>query len=211
MAEKLKVLILNGSPKSNGNTAFALNEMISVFNDNDIETELIQVGNEMVGGCKGCGYCYKNDKCIQDDIVNVIAEKFEKADALIVGSPVYYASANGVLDIILSRLFYSTNYDKTMKVGAAVCVCRRSGITATTDQLNKYFTISGMAVASSCYWNGIHGAKPGEAAEDAEGIRTMRTLAKNVVFLMKSIALGKEKFGLPEKEPKATTNFIRKK
>lgn len=205
----MKVLLLNGSPKGNGNTARALQEMESVFAAEGIETEIVHVGKEAVRGCIACGSCYKNGKCVFDDIVNTLAPKFQEADGLVVGSPVYYASANATLIAVLDRLFYSTHFPKTMKVGACVTVARRGGCSATFDGLNKYFTISGMPVASSQYWNSIHGGAPGEAEQDAEGLQTMRTLAKNMTFLMKSIALGKEKFGLPQREKGIFTNFIR--
>ena len=205
----MKVLLINGSPKTNGNTAFALNQMAEVFAEQGIETELIQVGNQAIRGCVACGACYKTGKCVFDDLVNEVAPKFQEADGIVLGSPVYYASANATLIAFLDRLFYSSHFDKRMKVGACVAVARRGGCSATFDELNKYFTISGMPVASSHYWNSIHGARPGEAAEDAEGIITMRNLAKNMAFLMKSIALGKETFGLPEYDKRQATNFIR--
>ena len=205
----MKVLMINGSPRVNGNTAVALAELEKVFAQNGIETETVQVGGLAIRGCLGCGYCYKNGKCTVDDIVNELACKFEACDGLVVASPVYYAAANGTLVSLLDRLFYSTRFAKTMKVGASVAVARRGGCSATFDQLNKYFTIAGMPIASSQYWNSVHGRKPGEAAEDEEGLQTMRTLAENMSFLIKSIALGKEAYGLPEKEPGVMTNFIR--
>ena len=205
----MKVLILNGSPKPNGNTSIALAEMEKVFEKEGIETELIHVGNKDIRGCIACGTYYEKGKCVFDDIVNEIAPKFEAADGLVAASPVYYASANATLIAVLDRLFYSTHFDKTMKVGASVVVARRGGLSATFDEINKYFTISGMPVASSQYWNSVHGAAPGEAKEDAEGLQTMRTLASNMSFLIKSIALGKEKYGLPEKEEQIGTNFVR--
>ena len=205
----MKVLLLNGSPRVNGNTMVALNEMVKVFVEEDVEAEIIQVGNRETRGCIACGACSKNGKCVFDDVVNEIAPKFEEADGIVVASPVYYASANATLIACLDRLFYSTSFDKRMKVGASVAVARRGGCSATFDELNKYFTISGMPVASSQYWNSVHGGAAGEALQDAEGLQTMRTLAKNMTFLMKSIELGKEKFGLPEKEPYQGTNFIR--
>lgn len=205
----MKVLLLNGSPRPEGNTAFALREVQKQLEVNGIETELVQVGNQAVRGCMACGYCYQNGKCVFDDVVNRLAPKFEAADGLVVGSPVYYASANATLTAVLDRLFYSTGFDKTMKVGAAVAVARRGGTSATFDQLNKYFTISGMPVAGSQYWNSVHGLAAGEAAQDGEGLQTMRTLANNMAFLIKSIALGKEQFGLPGKEPRISTHFIR--
>ena len=167
------------------------------------------MGNQSVRGCIACGSCYKAGKCVFDDVVNTLAPMFEEADALVVASPVYYASAHATLTAVLDRLFYSTYFDKRMKVGASIAVARRGGCSATFDQLNKYFTISGMPIASSQYWNSVHGGAPGEAEQDAEGLQTMRTLARNMAFLMKSIALGKEQFGLPERERHAYTNFIR--
>ena len=205
----MKVLLINGSPKVKGNTAFALEQMAEVFAAEGIETELIQVGSREIRGCTGCGACYKNGKCVFDDLVNEVGEKLKDADGIIVGSPVYYASPNGTLISFLDRLFYSAHYDLRMKVGASVVVARRGGCSAAKDVLDKYFTISQMPVASSCYWNMIHGAKPGEAAQDPEGIRTVRTLAKNVSFLIRAIAAEKAQKGLPEPEPKAYTNFIR--
>ena len=205
----MKVLLINGSPKANGNTAFALGQMAEVFAEQGIETELIHVGNKEIRGCIACGSCYKSGKCVFDDLVNEVALKLKDADGLVLGSPVYYAAANGTLVAFLNRLFYSNSSNLRMKVGASVAVARRGGCTATFDELNKYFTISGMPVASSHYWNMIHGAKPGEAAQDPEGIATVRNLAKNMAFLMKSIALGKEAFGLPEYDKRQMTNFIR--
>lgn len=205
----MKVLLLNGSPHATGVNYTALQEMINVFEENGIETELIQIGNQAVRGCVACGYCYQNGKCAIDDLVNEIAPKFEEADGLVVSSPVYYASANATMIAFLDRLFYSTRFDKTMKVGASVVTARRGGLSSTFDELNKYFTISGMPVASGQYWNSLHGNNAGEAVQDEEGLQIMRTLAKNMSFLMKSIALGKEKYGLPEKEAKVATNYIR--
>lgn len=205
----MKILLINGSPRANGNTAIALHEMEKVFASEGVETEYIQVGNKPIHGCMACGACANAGKCVFDDIVNEVAPKFEQCDGIVVGSPVYYASANATLVAFLDRLFYSTSFDKTMKVGASVVVARRGGLSATFDELNKYFTIAGMPVASSQYWNSIHGSQLGEAQSDAEGLQTMRTLARNMAFLVKSIALGKEKFGLPEKESRVATNFIR--
>ena len=205
----MKVLMLNGSPRPEGNTSAALREMEQIFRTEGIETEIIQVGGRDIRGCVACGGCAKLGRCAFDDIVNELAQKFEACDGMVVGSPVYYASANATLVALLTRLFYSTPFDKTMKVGASVVVARRGGLSATFDELNKFFTISGMPVASSQYWNSVHGRLPGEAAQDAEGLQTMRALARNMVFLMKSIALGKEKYDLPEKEPRQATNFIR--
>lgn len=205
----MKVLLLNGSPHAKGSTYTALHEMETVFHRQGIETELIQVGHLPVRGCIACGGCRKAGKCVFDDIVNTLAPKFQEADGLVVGSPVYYASANGTLVSVLQRLFYSTGFDKTMKVGAAVASARRGGLTATFDELNKFFTISGMPVASGQYWNGIHGNNAAEACQDAEGLQMMRTLAANMTFLMEAIARERTSAGLPEKEPKTFTNFIR--
>lgn len=205
----MKVLMINGSPRVDGNTSIALKEMEQVFLQEGIEVETVQVGNQAVRGCVACGYCGKNGKCVFDDAVNELAPKFEEADGLVVASPVYYASANATLIAVLDRLFCSTHFDKTMKVGASVVCARRGGCSATFDELNKYFTISNMPVAPSQYWNSIHGREKGEAVQDEEGKQTMRVLARNMSFLMKSIALGKEQFGLPEKEERVFTHFIR--
>ena len=205
----MKVLMINGSPKANGNTTLALKEMEAIFAAEGMECETILVGNQPIRGCIACGSCYKNGKCVFDDAVNEVAEKFRDADGLVVASPVYYASANATLIALLDRLFYSSDFPKTMKVGASVAVARRGGCSSTFDELNKYFTISGMPVASSQYWNSVHGGRPGDAIQDEEGLQTMRTLARNMAFLMKSIALGKERYGLPEREPHKATNFIR--
>ena len=205
----MKVLIINGSPRKNGNTGIALAQMEAVFAEEGIEVTSVQVGHEVVRGCVACNGCAKLGRCVYDDCVNQLAPLFEEADGLVVASPVYYGSVNATLVAVLDRLFYSTHFDKTMKVGAAVACARRGGLTATFDELNKYFTISGMPVASGQYWNGIHGAAPGQANEDAEGLQQMRTLARNMAFLMKSIALGKEAFGLPQREEGIFTNFVR--
>ena len=204
----MKVLILNGSPRINGNTSIAVKELEKTFNLNNVETEIIQVGNKAVRGCIACCKCVETGKCVFDDIVNEIAPKFEAADGLIVASPVYYASANATLVAVMQRLFFSTHFNKTMKVGASVVVARRGGCSSTFDELNKFYTITGMPVVSSQYWNSVHGRTIGEAAKDLEGLQIMRTLANNMTFLMKSIQLGKEQFGLPEKEPQIMTNFI---
>ena len=205
----MKVLLINGSPHSHGCTATALNEVAKTLNENGVETELIQVGHLDVRGCIACGQCRKLGHCVFNDIVCEVGEKFKEADGIVVGSPVYYASANGTLTSFLDRLFYSSNYDKCMKVGAAVVSARRGGNTATFDQLNKYFTISSMPVVSSQYWNQVHGNTAEEVVQDLEGMQIMRTLGRNMAFLIKSIRLGKEQFGLPEKEPRVGTNFIR--
>ena len=205
----MKVLLINGSPKANGNTAYSLAQMAEVFAEQGIETEIIHVGHQAIRGCIACGSCYKTGKCVFDDLVNEVAPKFEAADGIVLGSPVYYASANATLVAFLDRLFYSSHFDKRMKVGACVAVARRGGCSSTFDELNKYFTITGMPVASSHYWNSVHGRVPGEAEQDAEGIATVRNLAKNMAFLIKSIALGKETFGLPEYDKRQMTHFIR--
>lgn len=205
----MKVLMINGSPRADGNTAIALEEMRAVFAREGVETRLVQVGQLAVRGCTACGRCRELGRCIYDDVVNELAAEFETAEGLVAASPVYYGSANATLIAVLDRLFQSTGFDKTMKVGAGVVCARRGGCSATFDQLNKYFTISGMPVVSSQYWNSIHGRTPGEAARDAEGLQTMRVLARNMTFLMKSIALGKAQLGLPEKEERLYTHFIR--
>lgn len=205
----MKVLMINGSPRVNGNTSLALEELRKEFTKEGVEVEIIQIGNQAIRGCIACGSCRKNNKCIFEDAVNEVASKFEECDGLVVASPVYYASANATLIAFLDRLFYSTFFDTRMKVGASVVVARRGGCSATFDELNKYFTIKGMPIASSQYWNSVHGRSEGEAVKDEEGMQTMRTLARNMSFLMKSIALGKEKYGLPEKEKSVATNFIR--
>ena len=205
----MNVLMINGSPHTAGNTTIALAEMEKIFQEAGIHCETVQVGNKDVRGCIGCYRCRETGKCVFDDIVGDIAPKFAAADGLVIASPVYFASANGTLISFLDRLFYSTSFDKTMKVGAAVTIARRGGLSATFDELNKYFTISGMPVASGQYWNSVHGREPGEAKQDLEGLQSMRTLARNMTFLMKAIALGKETYGLPEKEPGVHTNFVR--
>lgn len=205
----MKVLMINGSPRKEGNTRIALEEMARVLESEGIEVEILQVGNQAVRGCIACNACRKTGRCVFDDLVNEAAAKFAECDGLVIGSPVYYASANGTLISFLDRLFYSSAFDKTMKVGACAVVARRGGLSATFDELNKYFTICGMPVASGQYWNSVHGRDAGEAAQDAEGMQGMRTLAQNMAFLLKSIALGKEAYGLPAKEPRQSTNFIR--
>jgi len=205
----MKVLMFNGSPKENGNTARALNEMRTVLEQAGVEVETVHVGNLLIRGCCGCGTCHKTGKCVFDDIVNELAPKLEAADGVVIGSPVYYAAPNGTLISLLNRLFYSTRFDKRMKVGAAVTVARRGGTTAAFDVLNKHFTISGMPVASGQYWNILHGAKAGEVEQDAEGLQNARVVAEHMLFLMQSIALGKEARGLPEKEKPIRTNFVR--
>ena len=207
----MKVLLINGSPHVKGSTYTALNEVAVTLEKEGIETEMIHIGQQATRGCIACGKCREIGHCVFDDAVNEVAEKFANADGMVVGSPVYYASANATLVAFLDRLFYSSarQFDKTMKVGAAVVSARRGGNTATFDELNKYFTISGMPVVSSQYWNQIHGNNAEDASKDAEGLQTMRTLGRNMSFLMKSISLGKETYGLPETETKVATNFIR--
>ncbi len=204
----MKVLILNGSPRVNGNTSIAVDELVKTFEAEGVEAEVVRVGNQPVRGCIACGKCFELGRCVFDDVVNELAPKFEEADGLIVATPVYWASANATLVAVLDRLFYSTHFDKQMKVGASVAVCRRGGASATFDELNKYFTITNMPIAASQYWNSVHGREPGQAAQDEEGLQTMRVLARNMTFLMKSIALGKEEFGLPEQEEHLWTHFI---
>ena len=206
----MKVLMLNGSPRENGNIALAFHEMEQVFQENGVETENILLGKKTVRGCVACENCRKNGKCVFDDIVNELAAKFREADGLVIGSPVYYGSANGTLMSALQRMFYSTSFDKSLKVGASVVSARRSGCTATFDELNKFFTLSNMPVATSQYWNNIYGWEPGEGKVDQEGRQVMRVLARNMVFLMKSIALGKKEIGIPQlEEPRVWTNFTR--
>ncbi len=205
----MKVLMINGSPHEKGNTYIALHEMEKIFVENGVETEIMHIGNQAIRGCIACGTCAQKGKCVFDDAVNEAAVKFKDSDGLVIGSPVYYASANATLIAFLDRLFFSAGFDKTMKVGASVVAARRGGLSATFDEMNKFFTICGMPIASSQYWNSIHGRTPGEAEQDAEGLQTMRTLARNMTFLMKSIALGREEYGLPEKESPERTNFIR--
>ncbi|MBR5962343.1 MAG: flavodoxin family protein [Clostridia bacterium] len=210
MEKKLKVLMLNGSPHENGNTAVAFREMEQVFRENGVEVDNILLGKKAVHGCIACETCRKNGKCVFDDIVNELAVKFREADGLVIGSPVYFGSANGTLVSALQRLFYSTSFDKSLKVGASVVCARRSGCTATFDELNKFFTLANMPVAASQYWNNIYGCIPGEAESDMEGRQVMRVLARNMIFLMKSIALGKAEIGVPRpEETRQWTNFIR--
>ena len=205
----MKVLMINGSPNREGCTYTALSEVAKTLEKNGIESEIVHVGNKDIRGCIGCRKCKETGKCVFNDLVNAVAPKFAECDGIVIGSPVYFASANGTLVSFIDRLFYSTSVDKTMKVGAAVVSARRGGCSATFDELNKYFTISGMPVASSQYWNSVHGYTPEQVRQDEEGMQVMRTLGNNMAFLMKSIALGKEKFGLPQKEEHLFTNFIR--
>ena len=205
----MKVMMVNGSPRTQGNTAAALEEMRKIFDAAGVETELVNIGLKPIRGCIACQKCSQTGRCVFDDIVNETASIFEKSDGLVIGTPVYYASANATTIAYLDRLFYSTHFDKTMKVGASVVVSRRGGSSSTFDEVNKYFSISGMPIAPSQYWNMVYGLEPGDAAKDEEGMQTMRTLARNMIFLMQSISLGKEKYGLPEKEPWTPTHFIR--
>ena len=209
MDRRLKVLMINGSPRKNGNIALALSEMEGVFRECDVDFETVQIGRMDIRGCIACESCRKTGKCVFDDVVNELATKFEAADGLVIGSPVYYGSANGTLMAALQRLFYSTHFDKSLKVGASVVSARRSGCTATFDELNKFFTLCSMPVATSQYWNNIYGWEPGEGSVDDEGRQVMRVLARNMVFLMRSIAMGKEQIGLPETENRVLTNFTR--
>ena len=205
----MKVLIINGSPRKGGNTSIAVAEIAKILKQEQIEVIDYQIGVKDIRGCTACNYCRLNGHCVFNDEVTYLAEILKQVDGVVIASPVYFASANGSLISLLDRLFYSTSFDKRMKVGASVAVARRGGCSATFDQLNKYFTISGMPIASSQYWNSVHGRKPGEAEQDLEGLQTMRTLAHNMAFLIKSIALGKAEFGLPAKEEPLHTNFIR--
>ena len=204
----MKVLMLNGSPHQNGNTSIALHEMEKIFRQEGVEVEILHIGNKNIRGCIACRKCAETGKCVFDDLVNEAAQKFQECDGLVVGSPVYYASANATLVAFLTRLFFSTRFDKTMKVGASVVVARRGGLSATFDELNKFFTISGMPVASGQYWNSVHGQVPGEAQQDIEGLQGMRTLARNMVFLMRGVELAREKYGLPERETPTFMNFV---
>ena len=202
-------MMINGSPHSKGNTALALDEMRKIFEAEGVEVSTVHVGNKLVRGCIACRKCFETGKCVFDDIVNESAPLFEAADGFVVATPVYYASANGTVISFLDRLFFSTPFDKTMKVGAGIAIARRAGTTATYDELNKYFGINGMPIAPSQYWSIAFGLEAGDVTQDAEGMQTMRTLARNMIFMMRSIALGKEKFGLPEREEWIPTHFIR--
>ena len=203
----LKVLILNGSPRVNGCTARALEEVSKTLNEEGIETETINVGNKDIRGCIACNSCSKTGKCVFNDIVNDIAVKFENADGIIIGSPVYYAGSNGTIISLLDRLFYSTHFDKTMKVGACVLSSRRAGSTSAIDEINKYFTICNMPIVSSSYWNEVHGFTASDVEKDKEGLQTMRNLGRNMAFMIKAIKLGKEKYGLPKIEKGEFTSF----
>lgn len=208
----MKVLLINGSPKANGYTYTALSEIANELEKENIETEIFHIGNKPIRGCIGCGGCYTTNKCVfNDDVVNDGIEKVKKADGIILGSPVHYAAASGAITSFLDRLFYAYG-DKFLahKPGAAIVSCRRGGSTAAFEQLNKYFTISNMPIVSSQYWNMVHGNTPEEVKQDLEGMQTMRVLGQNMAWLLKSIQSGKEAgIKLPEKEPRAMTNFIR--
>lgn len=206
----MKVLIINGSPRKNGNTALAISELIKILKEENVEVILYQIEGASISGCLGCNYCYEHEGCVFHDVIDDLSKSFKAADGLVIASPVYYASANGTLISLLDRLFASSRFDKSFKVGASIAVARRGGCSATFDELNKYFTISNMPIVSSQYWNSVHGLAKGEAMFDLEGLQTMRTLARNMVFLMRCIELGKEKYGLPEKEKRVSTNFINK-
>lgn len=205
----MKVLLINGSPNAKGCTYTALSEVEKTLRENGIETEILHVGHLAIHGCIGCRKCKETGRCVFDDIVNEAARKFEAADGIVIGSPVYYAGVNGALTTFLDRLYYSTSFDKRMKVGAAVCSARRAGTTATLDALNKFFLIAEMPIVSSQYWNMVHGNTPEEVLQDAEGLQTMRVLGRNMAFLLRAIQSEKSRSGLPAKEPRLSTNFIR--
>ena len=205
----MKALLINGSPHANGCTATALGIVAKELEKNGIEAEIAHVGNKNIRGCIACFKCQQTGRCVFDDMVNELAPKFEEADALVVGSPVYYAGMAGTMNSFLDRLFFSTPFSKRMKVGAAISSARRAGTTATFDQMNKYFTISEMPVASGRYWNMVHGYSMEDVMRDEEGVQNLRILARNIAFLVKAIAAEKEKNGLPEKEETVYTNFIR--
>ena len=202
-----KILLLNGSPRKNGCTATALNEMVRIFQQEYIDTEIIQIGSKDIRGCISCNTCSKTGRCVFDDLVNEVASKFETADGLVVGSPVYYASPNGTLISFLDRLMYSTPYSKQLKVGAAVVSARRSGSSAALDVLDKYFTNRNMILAGSTNWNIVHGFTPEDVRKDLEGLQTIRNLARNMEFLVKAVSDAKEKYGVPSVELDAFTSF----
>ncbi len=207
----MKVLLINGSPHKEGCTYTALNEIANELNRLEVETELFHIGTQPVSGCTACGYCKKTQarRCVYQDTVNEAITKMELSDAMIVGSPVHYASACGSVISFLDRMFYASG-GFAYKPGAAIVTCRRGGATAAFDQLNKYFCISGMPVVSSQYWNMAHGNTPEEVKQDLEGLQTMRTLARNLNWLLQSIAAGRKNgIPLPEVEPRLRTNFIR--
>lgn len=205
----MKVLIINGSPRLNGNSSILINEMKKIFIQEGVEVDVYQIGNKPIRGCMACGYCYEHKECVFKDDVNDLAKRFEAADGLVVTSPVYYGSANGSLISLLDRLFYSSHFDKRFKVGAAFAIARRAGTTATFDELNKYFTINQMPIASGRYWNNGFGREQGQINQDLEGLQNARITARNMVFLIKAIKDAKEKYGLPEKEETTYTHFIK--
>ena len=205
----MKVLLINGSPHPNGCTFTALNIAANELEKNGTKTEIVHIGNKDIRGCIACGKCSELGHCVFNDMVNEIAPKLEQADGLVVGSPVYYADPNGTLTNLLDRLFFSTPFDKRMKVGAAVVSARRGGTTAAFDRLNKYFTISEMPVVSSRYWNMVHGHTPEQVMQDEEGVQIMRILGRNMAFLIRAITAERERNGLPEKEATKYTNYIR--
>ena len=203
----MKVLLLNGSPHQHGCTARALKEVSTILNKEGIDTETIFVGENDVRGCIGCGFCRKKGKCVFNDIVNELAKKFMEADGIVVGTPVYYAGANGTIVSLLDRLFYSANFDKSFKVGACVVSSRRAGSTSAFDEINKYFTISNMPIVSSSYWNEVHGHTCDDVEQDLEGLQTMRNLGRNMAFMIKAIYLAKQEYGLPKIERGSITDF----
>ena len=206
----MKVLIINGSPRLNGNSQVLISNMVKVFNEYNVDVDVVEIGNKDVRGCIACGYCHENNGCVFNDIVNETAPKLKNADGLVLVSPVYFGSPNGNIVSFLDRLFYSRNYDLRMKVGAAFVIARRAGTTASFDMLNKYFTISGMPVASGDYWNNAFGREKGEIEKDEEGLRNARVVAKRMVFLMNAIKDAKEKYpNMLEDEKRVATHFIK--
>ena len=203
----MKVLLLNGSAHIKGCTSRALKEVSDTLNKEGIETETIVVGNKDIRGCISCNTCQNKGKCVFDDLVNEIAPKFEEADGIIVGTPTYYAGSNGTIISLLDRLFYSTHFDKTMKVGAGVISSRRAGSTSAFDEINKYFTMTNMPIVSSSYWNEVHGFTADDVEKDLEGLQTMRNLGRNMAFMIKAINLAKDKYGLPDNESGTFTSF----
>lgn len=205
----MRVLIINGSPRTKGNSSKLVEEMTKIFEKENVEVDSYQIGSKAIRGCMACGYCYEHNECVFKDDVNDLAKRFEAADGLVVLSPVYYGSANGSIISLLDRLFYSSHFEKRFKVGAAFAIARRAGTTATFDELNKYFTINQMPIASGRYWNNGFGRTEGQVEQDLEGTQNARVVARNMVFLMKAIKDAKEKYGLPEKEEVTYTHFIK--
>ena len=207
----MKVLLINGSPHARGCTATALGVVADTLEQNGVETETVHVGHKDIRGCIGCYKCRELGRCVFDkDMVNEVARKFEEADGLVIGSPVYYAGPNGTLVSFLNRLFFSTKFEKRFKVGAAVVSARRMGTTATLDTLNKYFLHGEMPVAASRYWNAVHGNTAEEVLKDEEGLQTMRVLGRNMAFLIRAIAREREAAGLPDQEhQRIATNFVK--